>query len=75
MKCEIGPLLNNPQKLAIGKIEWRRTKNFKTRVNQEPIKRVCIDSEKYRTYNKPFFIYGLLFLGIFLILYFSYLIF
>jgi len=69
MKCEIGPLKGYKSKLAIGKMEWRRTKNFKTRVDGELTKRVCIDNEKYRTYNKPFLVNGLLFLIVFLAVY------
>ena len=66
MKCEIGPLTECNEKLAIGKMEWRRTKNLKIRVDNKPTKRVCIDNEKYRTYNKPFLVNGLLFLIVFL---------
>ncbi len=69
MKCEIGPLKECQEKLAIGKMEWRRTKNLKIRVNNKPTKRVCIDNEKYRTYNKPFLINGMLFFVIFLAFY------
>ena len=66
MKCEIGPLEGYNDKLAIGKMEWRRTKNSKTRVGKEPTKRVCIDNEKYRTYNKPILVNGLILFIVFL---------
>jgi len=69
MKCEIGPLEGYNRKLAIGKMEWRRTKNFKTRIEDERAKLVCIDNEKYRTYNKPFLINGLFFFIVFLAIY------
>ncbi|NHJ21735.1 MAG: hypothetical protein EAX91_12380 [Candidatus Lokiarchaeota archaeon] len=69
MKCEIGPLKECNEKLAIGKMEWRRTKNLKIRVKRKPAKLVCIDSDNYRTYNKPFLINGLIFFGIFLFVY------
>ncbi len=65
MKCEIGPLSGYPEKLAIGNMEWRRTINHKKRIGKELLKLVCIDNEKYRTFNKPLFIYG----GLFLIVY------
>ena len=69
MKCEIGPLEGYNRKLAIGKMEWRRTKNFKTRIEDERAKLVCIDNEKYRTYNKPLLVSGLFFFIIFLAIY------
>ena len=69
MKCEIGPLEGYNRKLAIGKMEWRRTKNFKTRIEDERAKLVCIDNEKYRTYNKPFLLNGLFFFIVFLAIY------
>jgi len=69
MKCQIGPLKGYEEKLAIGKMEWRRTKNFKTRVGKKPAKLVCIDNEKYRTYNKPFLINGMILFIIFLLFY------
>lgn len=69
MKCDIGPLEGCKEKLAIGKMEWRRTTNQKTRVSKEKAKLVCIDNEKYRTYNKPFLVNGLLFFIIFLAVY------
>ena len=69
MKCEIGPLKECKEKLAIGKMEWRRTKNLKTRIDKKPVKRVCIDNEKYLTYNKPFLVNGLLFFIVFLAVY------
>ena len=56
-------------KLAIGKVEWRRTINHKTRIGKVPTKLVCIDNEKYRTYNKPFFITGVLILIVYLVLF------
>ena len=75
MKCEIGPLQGHEEKLAIGKMEWRRTKKFKTRVDNKRTKRVCIDNEKYRTYNKPYLVNGMIlfiiFLGVYLINLFS----
>ena len=70
MKCEIGPLKGHEEKLAIGKMEWRRTKNFKTRVDNKPAKLVCIDNEKYRTYNKPFLVNGMILFIVFLAVYF-----
>ena len=69
MKCEIGPLEGYNRKFAIGKMEWRRTKNFKTRIEDERAKLVCIDNEKYRTYNKPFLVYGLFLFIVFLAIY------
>ncbi len=66
MKCEIGPLKGYESKLVIGKMEWRRTKNYKIRVGNVRTKRVCVDNEKYRTYNKPFFINGMIIIIIFL---------
>jgi hypothetical protein len=69
MKCEIGPLEGYNDKLAIGKMEWRRTKNFKTRIEDERAKLVCIDNEKYRTYNKPLLVSGLFFFIVFLAIY------
>ena len=69
MKCEIGPLEAYNRKFAIGKMEWRRTKNFKTRIEDERAKLVCIDNEKYRTYNKPFLVYGLFLFIVFLAIY------
>jgi len=69
MKCEIGPLKGYESKLAIGKMEWRRTKNYKTRVGDVRTKRVGVDNEKYRTYNKPFLINGMIFFIVFLAVY------
>jgi len=69
MKCEIGPLKGYKDKLAIGKMEWRRTINHKTRLGKVPLKLVCIDNEKYRTYNKPFFINGVLILIVYIVLF------
>ncbi len=66
MKCEIGPLKTYKDKLVIGKMEWRRTKNHKVRVGKDWVKRVCVDNEKYRTYNRPFFIAGILYFLLFL---------
>ena len=69
MKCQIGPLEGHEEKLAIGRMEWRRTKNLKTRVGKKPAKLVCIDNEKYRTYNKPFLVNGMILFIIFLAFY------
>jgi len=70
MKCYIGPLKGHEEKLVIGKMEWRRTKNYKIRVGNTRTKRVCVDSEKYRTYNKTFLITGMSYFILFLTVYF-----
>ena len=62
LKCNIGPLVGYEDKLVIGKMEWRRTKNHKIRIGNVRTKRVCIDCEKYRTYNRQLFIGGLIYL-------------
>lgn len=62
LKCEIGPLEDYEDKLVIGKMEWRRTKNHKVRVGNVKTKRVCVDCEKYRTYNRPVFIFGFVYI-------------
>ncbi|MFX1280598.1 MAG: hypothetical protein ACFFA3_14570 [Promethearchaeota archaeon] len=57
MKCKIGPLADQPKKLAIGQVKWRNTrvqnkiKNYKTRT-------VYIDRKNEKTYN----IYALIFI-------------
>ena len=66
MKCEIGPLEKFDDKLVIGKMEWRRTKNYKVRINSKRTKRVCVDNERYRTYNRSLFLTGLFYLSLFL---------
>ena len=67
MKCEIGPLEGFEDKLVIGKMEWRRTKNQKIRIDNVRTKRVCFDCEKYRTYNRSLLISSLFFSGLFLL--------
>ena len=62
MKCEIGPLQGYEDKLVIGKMEWRRTKNHKTRIGNVKTKRVCVDCEKYRTYNRSAFLAGIIYI-------------
>ena len=62
LKCDIGPLVGYEDKLVIGKMEWRRTKNHKIWVGNVETKRVCVDSEKYRTYNRPVFIFGIIYI-------------
>lgn len=68
MKCEIGPLEGHTEKLVVGKMEWRRTKNYKIRVNNILTKRVCVDNEKYRTYNHTLLITGIIYVILFLVL-------
>ena len=67
MKCEIGPLEGFEDKLAIGKMEWRRTKNHKIRIDNVRTKRVCFDSEKYRTYNHSLLISSIFSISLFLL--------
>jgi hypothetical protein len=68
MKCEIGSLRGFEDKLVIGKMEWRRTKNYKIRIDKVRTKRVCVDSGKYRTYNLTFFVSGIVYAIVVLIL-------
>ena len=67
MKCEIGPLEGFEDKLVIGKMEWRRTKNHKIRIDNVRTKRVCFDCEKYRTYNHNLLISSIFSIGLFLL--------
>ncbi|NHJ21737.1 MAG: hypothetical protein EAX91_12390 [Candidatus Lokiarchaeota archaeon] len=71
MKCEIGPLKEFDEKLAIGRMEWRRIKNHKIRINGVRTKRVCVDNQKYRTYNRSLFIVSIILLIIFLVMFFT----
>ncbi|MHA1467845.1 MAG: CapA family protein [Promethearchaeota archaeon] len=67
MKCEIGPLEGFEEKLVIGKMEWRRTKNHKIRIDNVRTKRVCFDCEKYRTYNHSLLISSIFSIALFLL--------
>lgn len=73
MKCKIGPLNKYPERMAIGEVKWRRILNNKVKRKNDQnetikYKEVCVDREKYRTYNRSYLIIGLLSLGLFGIL-------
>jgi hypothetical protein len=73
MKCKIGPLSKYPERMAIGEVKWRRTVNNKAKRKNDQnetikYKEVCVDREKYRSYNRSYLIIGLISLGLFGIL-------
>ena len=72
MKCEIGPLKENRDKIVAGNIEWRNTINIKGKEKKTikgknkkvRTKTVRIDRDKYRTYSLRGIIIGSITMGI-----------
>jgi hypothetical protein len=64
-KFDIGLLQGTAKKLAMGNVEWRRIINKKTtNANNTEGKKVCIDTEKYRTFNINTLIIGIVVLAL-----------